>query len=269
MTGAALVVDCETTGLGPDDRIVSLALLWLDDDLKPRDEGSYWEFSPGRPSHPKAFEKHRLGDAYLAVKPSFAAHAAEIHAAITAAPFVVAHNVDFDMRFLDREFSRAGLTALRPAVFCTMAEFGTRWPGAGRSLDAAAARFDLARVSERHDAREDALLAGALFRRLRIEAAFDAAKRAAAPGTRTLRKNMKPSAGPAHRIWSPPPERGAGSAGPRRVRPEPMTILVTPADEPMREPRSADPAESAPRQKPVLWLLIAGAVGALFFMLAR
>jgi DNA polymerase III subunit epsilon len=223
MSGA-LVVDCETTGLGREDRIVSIALLWLGEDLSPVDAGQYWEFSPGRPSHPKAFEKHGLSDDYLISKPKFEVHAAEIHEAIEKARLVIAHNVDFDLRFINSEFGMAGLPEVRPPVFCTMAGVAAQWPRLGRSLDAAASRLKLARESERHDAREDARLAGAVFRQLRIEAAFAEAKRAAEPGKRVTRRSVVANIGPAQRVWSPPAPKERSPN--RRVRETPEVITI-------------------------------------------
>jgi len=264
MSGA-LVVDCETTGLGREDRIVSVALLWLGEDLSPVDAGRYWEFSPGRPSHPKALEKHGLSDEYLISKPKFELHAAEIHEAIEKAKLVIAHNVDFDLRFINSEFGRAGLPEVRPPVFCTMAGVAAQWPRLGRSLDAAASRLKLARESERHDAREDARLAGAVFRQLRIEAAFAEAKRAAQPGKRVTRRGVAVEIGPAQRVWSPPAPKERTPY--RRVREatDEYTIKVD---------LSSSELEALPPPKPKKGLVstafwVAAAIALVWFVFSR
>lgn len=156
-----LAVDCETTGIGRDDRIVSLAVVSIGGFV----EGANYrfEFNPGRPSHPRALEKHGLEDAYLATKPPFAEIAEALHALLHRADLIVAHNAAFDLKMLDREFELCGLPPVATPSFCTMQHARTIWPGESASLDACVARLGLARASHVHGAFEDAMLASALY----------------------------------------------------------------------------------------------------------
>jgi DNA polymerase-3 subunit epsilon len=156
-----LAVDCETTGLGSHDRIVSLAVVSVGRFV----EGANYrfEFNPGRPSHPKAFEKHGLSDGYLATKPPFAQMAAALHELLSRADLIVAHNAAFDMKMLDREFGMCGLAPIAVPVFCTMRRAREVWPDQSASLDSCLARIGLSRAGAVHAALEDAMLASLLY----------------------------------------------------------------------------------------------------------
>jgi DNA polymerase III subunit epsilon len=157
-----LAVDCETTGIGAEDRIVSLAVV----SVRGFVEGANHklEFNPGRPSHPRALEKHGLSDAYLATKPLFAEMAPALHELLSRADLIVAHNAAFDLKMLNREFALCGLAPIETESCCTMQFARDWWPGEPSSLDACVARIGLARSSAVHGALEDAMLAAALYR---------------------------------------------------------------------------------------------------------
>jgi DNA polymerase-3 subunit epsilon len=111
-----VVVDVETTGLSPtSDRIVEIALV--------RVEGGQvvdeWAtlVDPGRDPGP-TFVHHITAD-MLSGAPTFADVAGEILSRLDGA-VAVAHNAQFEERFIAREFARAGIsTAPLPAV-CTL-----------------------------------------------------------------------------------------------------------------------------------------------------
>ena len=157
-----LAVDCETTGIGAEDRIVSLAVV----SVRGYVDGANYslEFNPGRSSHPRALEKHGLTDAYLATKPEFKELAKELHDLLSRASLIVAHNAAFDLKMLDREFEICGLPPIQTKRFCTMMTARDFWHGEPASLDTCVARLGLARKGEQHGAFEDAMLAAALYR---------------------------------------------------------------------------------------------------------
>ena len=154
-----VVFDCETTGVGFHDRVVSLGAIALGPDLRPR-EFLHLVFNPGRPSHPAARRVHGLSDEYLARQPDFGAHAEELRRFFRAR-VLAAHNLAFDLRMLNGEFERVGLPALRGKVgrYCTMLEIRRRYPQHPASLDYVCGMLGLQRSGAVHGALEDAMLA--------------------------------------------------------------------------------------------------------------
>lgn len=155
-------VDVETTGLSADDRIVSLAAVEIVD-LAPTGRVLNLIFDPGRKSHPEAELVHGYSDWHLRQQPFFLEVASEVHSILSECDFVVAHNLEFDRSFIDREFAYCGLPPLAMPGFCTMMKFRERFPGARSSLNACLSRINLARQSRRHGALEDAILVANLY----------------------------------------------------------------------------------------------------------
>ena len=111
------VIDVETTGLSPaTDRIVEIGVVLLDE----RGEVEF-EFDtlldPGRDVGPTGLHGIRASDVVEA--PTFADVAPNLRS-LLAGRVVVAHNALFDLRFLAREFARAGLPADFSPTLCTM-----------------------------------------------------------------------------------------------------------------------------------------------------
>ncbi|WP_214368330.1 DEAD/DEAH box helicase [Pseudonocardia sp. H11422] len=111
------VVDVETTGFDADgrDRIVEIAIVRLDPNGSLLDSWSTL-VNPHRSPGPTAV--HGLTATHLAQAPTFDALAAEILARLSGA-IVVAHNADFDNRFLSAELRRAARLAPNWPVLCT------------------------------------------------------------------------------------------------------------------------------------------------------
>jgi DNA polymerase III epsilon subunit-like protein len=121
------VLDCESTGLTIDDRIVALSALYID--LTRLDSAGAFDgqvevlhraYNPERNSHVGVERTHGLDAAFMSGQPLFAAEAQEIWDFMQQGSLLVAHNVDFDMGLLNREFKRAGLTPLSTETLCTM-----------------------------------------------------------------------------------------------------------------------------------------------------
>lgn len=159
-----VVLDTETTGFLPYDRIVSLAAV-RSVEASPNYELLYRCFDPRKDSHPGAFAVHGWDDWTTRFQDLFADQAAELHDWLSSADMIVAHNADFDLRYVNREFRKCGLPPLSAQSFCTMDAAGSRWSGSA-TLDASIARCGLSRRGARHDALEDAFLTWNLFRHL-------------------------------------------------------------------------------------------------------
>ena len=167
----AVVLDVETTGLEPkEDRIVAVAAIKADFPDAARTgqvRGDYFEarVNPGQPIPAAASKVHGIEDHHVADDESFADIAQQLRDFIGDLP-IVGHNVQFDKRFLNAEFKRAGVKGLgRTKSYCTMQRMkehlgytGQRW----RKVSLAEAA-DMLSVSGRkgsnHNAMEDAQLA--------------------------------------------------------------------------------------------------------------
>jgi len=117
-----LIFDIETTGLSPQngDRIIEIALLEVVDmELTGRKFHCY--LNPGRRSEPEAFSKHRLTDGFLKNKQLFS-HIADNLLSFIGSSRLIAHNAQFDMKFLNVELSRIHRRTIpKSQSFCTKA----------------------------------------------------------------------------------------------------------------------------------------------------
>jgi DNA polymerase-3 subunit epsilon len=111
------VVDLETTGLYPStDRVVEVGIVQLTGEAEVTAEFCTL-INPGRDVGPTHHHGISATDIYDA--PAFAAAAATIWQLLTGR-ILVAHNADFDTRFLEAEFGRCGVGLPPPPVMCTM-----------------------------------------------------------------------------------------------------------------------------------------------------
>ncbi len=141
-----IVFDTETTGLDPRDghRLVEFAGIELVERVP---TGRYLHFyvNPARTMPPEAQAVHGLTDEFLADKPAFALKARDLleflHDAV-----LVAHNAQFDMRFLNHELERCGMPPIAQELVVDTLELARkRFPGAKHSLDALCQRFQIDR----------------------------------------------------------------------------------------------------------------------------
>jgi len=141
-----IVFDTETTGRDAEtgDRIVEIGAVELFN-LSPTGRTLHFYFNPQCEVVEEVVRIHGLTGAFLRDKPLFADIADKILEFFEDSP-LVAHNSEFDRRFLHAELVRAGKTP--PAVdrfTDTLAIARKRFPGASCSLDALAKRFQLDR----------------------------------------------------------------------------------------------------------------------------
>jgi len=159
-----IVLDTETTGLDPDDgdRIVEIACIELVNHL-PTGRIFHRYVNPQRPVSAAAHAIHGLDDAFLAQHPPFDAAAAEFLAFIGDAT-LVAHNAEFDLKFVNAELKRLERPPFAGVVIDTLALARKRYPGAQASLDALCRRFaiDLS-ARDKHGARLDSELLAAVY----------------------------------------------------------------------------------------------------------
>ncbi|MGO4573704.1 3'-5' exonuclease [Microvirga sp. 2TAF3] len=168
MTPAKIVfADVETTGLGHEDRVVSIGAIRVTVDAvragTPDIEWMHLVFDPGRNSHPRAEQVHGYSDWSLRCQDPFKDHADQVWNFLHGAPVIAGHNIGFDAKFIDRELSASGCSRIGRPLFCTMQEYRGRGIGGSASLGTACERIGIRRLGERHGALEDAWLAMALY----------------------------------------------------------------------------------------------------------
>lgn len=161
-----IALDVETTGFGETDRVVSLgAVAFTRENLIDGEfsaDFAYLIFNPGRPSEFGARAVHGFSDLVLSRQDTFGEHAGVVGHFLAGADLLVAHNAEFDLRFIQAEFARAGASVSLPGAYCTM-KAQRSLKGGRVNLDATAAGFGLRRFGARHSAIEDAWLAMMIF----------------------------------------------------------------------------------------------------------
>ena len=143
-----IVLDTETTGLTPmaGHRIIEIGCVELIDcRLTGNDFHRY--LNPDRESDAQALAKHGIASARLADEPRFADIAERFLEYVRGAE-LIAHNAQFDVRFIDAELARCG-----PALGCladhvarivdTQDVARARFPGPRLSLDRLCARLGI------------------------------------------------------------------------------------------------------------------------------
>lgn len=148
-------VDLETTGAtAGEDRITEIGIVEVDADGSVRE----WQqlVNPGQPIPPFIEQLTGISNAMVAAAPPFAAIAAEALSRLAGRLFI-AHNAQFDYRFLKSEFKRLGLDFRAPVV-CTVKLSRHLYPEHARhNLDSLIERHAL-RAEARHRALADAQL---------------------------------------------------------------------------------------------------------------
>ncbi|MEK8091279.1 DNA polymerase III subunit epsilon [Methylocystis sp. IM3] len=164
-----IVFDTETTGLDPAQghRVVEIGAVEVLN-LIPTGRVFHVYIDPERDMPEEAFRVHGLSREFLAGHRKFREIVAEFVAFIEDSP-LVAHNAEFDVRFLNAEFAMQKLPPLAPArIVDTLAMARRLHPGSPASLDALCQRYgvDLSR-REKHGALLDAGLLAEVYAELR------------------------------------------------------------------------------------------------------
>lgn len=132
-----IVFDTETTGLDPStgDRLVEIGCVELLNSI-PSGEVFHRYIDPERDMPAEAFRVHGLSREFLADKPKFAEVVSEFVAFIGDAK-LVAHNAEFDFKFINAELRRANREPLlHERIVDTLALARRKHPGSPNSLDA-------------------------------------------------------------------------------------------------------------------------------------
>lgn len=163
-----IVIDTETTGLDPAQghRIVEIGCIELFNQI-PTGQSFHRYLDPERDMPEEAYRVHGISRDFLLGKPKFAEVAEELIAFLGEAS-LIAHNAEFDWRFLNAELTAFGFATIPFArVVDTLALARRRHPGAPNSLDALCQRYgvDLSRRGK-HGALLDAELLAEVYAEL-------------------------------------------------------------------------------------------------------
>lgn len=163
-----IVLDTETTGLDPRQghRIIEIGCIEL---VNRRQTGNNYQtyLNPDRAIEAGAEAIHGISNAMLADKPRFSDVADELVAYLKGAELII-HNADFDVGFLNAEFSRLGEPATTVQSLCkvvdTLAMARRLHPGQRVTLDALCKRYQVDNSQrDYHGAKLDAQLLAEVY----------------------------------------------------------------------------------------------------------
>ena len=157
------VVDVETTGLYPSsDRVVEVAIVQVDGAGRVIDRYETL-VNPARDVGPTSI--HGITAELVATAPAFSAIATDIRRLLSGVIWA-GHNIAFDRRFLEAEFSRAAQPLPEAPTLCTLAMFRRFGPTAeSHRLDCACAACGIV-LEQYHCALTDAEATAALLAHL-------------------------------------------------------------------------------------------------------
>jgi len=159
-----IILDTETTGFNPEDghRIVEIGVIEVINRL-PTGRSFHQYINPEREIDASAIRVHGITNEKVSGMPIFGEIAASFLDFIADSP-VVAHNAQFDIRFLNHELKSADFTELENDIIDTLTLAREQFPGSQVSLDALCRRFEVD-LSGRtyHGALLDAQLLAAVY----------------------------------------------------------------------------------------------------------
>lgn len=159
-----IVIDTETTGLRPSEghRIIEIAAIEIMDFLPTGDKYQQY-INPERDVPETSFKVHGLSYDFLKDKPLFEKIADDFVEFVGNDP-IVAHNVDFDIGFLNHELQACGKELLKNKKIDTVSIAREKFPGQSVSLDALCKRFAIDnKQREKHSATIDTELLARVY----------------------------------------------------------------------------------------------------------
>lgn len=139
-----VVFDTETTGFDPfnGDRVVEIGCVVVEDYI-PTGENYHVYINPERDMPTAALNVHGLTEEFLSDKPTFSEIVADFRD-FCGDMNLVAHNAEFDMKFINWEMENLGFSAYPVARSVdTLAIARRKFPGANNTLDALCKRFSI------------------------------------------------------------------------------------------------------------------------------
>ena len=235
-------LDTETTGFNADqgDRIVEIGCMELINKI-PTGEKFHVYINPERIVPAEAIKVHGLDNQFLKDKPVFSQIARDFLGFIGSDPLVI-HNAQFDMKFLNSELRRMGISALDNPVVDTLVMAQKMFPGKRVNLDALCRHFKVDNTNRTlHGALIDANLLSSVYLHLTggPNHALDFGELEDAPGKQAPKKRLSRSMRTRVRTASPvkqPTEKAAVESNPvppaSATQPEPKVEKAPDAEKP-------------------------------------
>ena len=159
-----IVLDTETTGLRPSEghRVIEIAAIEIIDYL-PTGKNYQQYINPQRDVPETSFKVHGLSYEFLKDKPLFEQIVNDFLEFVGKDP-IIAHNVDFDIGFLNYELNACGKDSLKNEKIDTVSIAREKFPGQSVSLDALCKRFAIDNTQrEKHSATIDTELLARVY----------------------------------------------------------------------------------------------------------
>ena len=159
-----VVLDTETTGLRPSEghRVIEIAAIEIIDYL-PTGKNYQQYINPQRDVPETSFKVHGLSYEFLKDKPLFEQIVNDFLEFVGKDP-IIAHNVDFDIGFLNHELNACGKDSLKNDKIDTVSIAREKFPGQSVSLDALCKRFAIDNTQrEKHSATIDTELLARVY----------------------------------------------------------------------------------------------------------
>lgn len=139
-----IIFDTETTGFDPftGDRLIEIGCIEMIDKVVVRENTFHEYCHPERDIPESAMKIHGISLEMLADKPKFHQIAQSFLDYVGDDSTLIAHNADFDIKFVNWELENAGFKPLpRDRFKDTLALARAKFPGSPNSLDALCKRF--------------------------------------------------------------------------------------------------------------------------------
>ena len=138
-----IILDTETTGLNPVEghKIIEIAAIEVVDFL-PTGKMFHKYVNPERDVPQQSTDIHGITYEFLIGKPIFSTIAEELINFVSEDP-IVAHNVEFDIGFINHELINCGKDKLRNTKIDTVEIAREKYPGQSVSLDALCKRLNI------------------------------------------------------------------------------------------------------------------------------
>lgn len=162
--------DTETTGLNPNDghRIVEIGAIKMNSGIIQEDKDGVFHhyINPERHIGPEVIKIHGITNEKVKNSPKFHQIAQDFLKFIEDAT-LVAHNAQFDLKFINYQLKLCGLGELKNQIIDTLALAKKKFPGSPASLDALCKRYSIS-LQERsfHGALLDSKLLACVYRKI-------------------------------------------------------------------------------------------------------
>lgn len=191
-----IIIDTETTGFDPKDghRVIDIGCVELIN-LVPTGKTFQRYVNPQRPIPEESIKVHGLTSIFLESHPVFAEIARDFLDFISDSP-LIAHNAEFDMRFINSELLLAGFDPIpMKRAVDTLQLARARFPGSPNNLDALCKRLGVDNSDRtQHGALLDSKILAAVYLELRGGRQTGLEFSASAAGSvKSLEKKIRPS----------------------------------------------------------------------------